>query len=873
MSKKLIKQDIDKWLDDVDYTNLDEGTYVPSSFALQYLAFIKLVNGDNPEPNKTPAMHLAMLDKLTTDSQYIVNLCARGVGKALSLKTRIPTPTGWTNVRDIQPGDELFDEDGKVAKVLCKSEVFNKPMYRLYLADNRTLDVSEDHINVILRRKRRGITREELTTKELLGIKLFAERKITAKNPKGREHLVWIPNAKPLELPEKDLPIDPYTLGLILGDGSINADTGLCCIHTSHEDLEHYKTKIPYELGKSTPGSRGTGCVSTSILGLGSKLRELGLNDKICHTKFVPREYLRASIKQRMALLQGLLDTGGYVCGSVVEYTTVSPELMNMVSDLVGSLGGSCRSNAVINAAGNLTFRMNISLKECPVTLPRKVAKFKGKSPMATKVALEKIEMIDDEPSQCLYVSSPKHTFLAGGYVVTHNTTLFAEYLFLYLAVFGEIPGFGTVDGILYIADSMENGAKNCRKNIETRYWNSPFLQEWIPEAKFTDTYIEFKNKDGKRLGIKLFGATTGIRGTKIFAKRPQLVVADDLLSDEAAKSKTILQLIKDTLYKGVNHALDPTQRKIVLNGTPFNKNDPIIEAVESGAWEVNVWPICEKFPCTKEEFRGAWPDRFSYEFIQNQYETAVLTGQLSSFNQELMLRISSDEDRLVADDDIRWYSRKGLLENKQNFNFYITTDFATSSKQSADYSVISVWAYNANGDWYWVDGVCAKQTMDKNVNDLFRLVLEYKPLEVGVEITGQQGGFVSWLQQEQMHRNIWFNFSKMPNSNLPGIRPSVDKLSRFNVVVPWFKAGKFYFPTELKASNIMGTFLQQLRLATRDGLKGHDDCLDTISMLGYLRPWKPSMSSVPKQDSQVYEDDSEDFQADNTSKLSSYVV
>lgn len=421
------------------------------------------------------------------------------------------------------------------------------------------------------------------------------------------------------------------------------------------------------------------------------------------------------------------------------------------------------------------------------------------------------------------------------------KTTVFMEYFTLYLAVFHNIPGFGNVDGMIYVSDSMENGAKSARKNIEFRYERSEFLKKYIPEAKFTDAYLEFTNIKGEKMGVKLFGATTGLRGTKIFGKRPTIAILDDLISDEASKSKTVMNLIKDTVYKGVNYALDPMRHKIIFNGTPFNKEDIIIEAVESGEWDVNVWPVCERFPCTKEEFQGAWPDRFTYDYVKDQYDTALGTGKLAAFYQELMLRISSDDERLVQDGDIRWYDRHTLLQNRQNFNFYITTDFATSAKETADYSVISVWAYNANKEWFWVDGICEKQTMEKNVDALFKLVQQYRPQAVGVEVTGQQGGFIPWLQREQMSRNIWFTFATTKGS--PGIRPTSDKLSRFNLVVPWFKAGKIYFPEQMKDSMIIGQFMQQLKLCTISGIKGHDDCIDTISMLGYLTPWEPSES------------------------------
>jgi hypothetical protein len=204
------------------------------------------------------------------------------------------------------------------------------------------------------------------------------------------------------------------------------------------------------------------------------------------------------------------------------------------------------------------------------------------------------------------------------------KTTLFMEYFSLFLGMFGILPGFGVVDAMIYVSDSMDNGVKSARKNIEFRYYNSPFLMEWIPKATFTDNYIEFTNREGHRLGIKMFGAKTGLRGTKIFGKRPTLAVLDDLVSDDDAKSKAAMVAIKDTIYKGVNHALDPTKRKVIFNGTPFHTEDILIEAVESGAWDVNVWPVCERFPCTREEFQGAWEDRFSFDYIQNQYDIAL---------------------------------------------------------------------------------------------------------------------------------------------------------------------------------------------------------------------------------------------------------
>lgn len=421
------------------------------------------------------------------------------------------------------------------------------------------------------------------------------------------------------------------------------------------------------------------------------------------------------------------------------------------------------------------------------------------------------------------------------------KTTLLGEYLFLYIAVYGGLPGFGKIPFALYVSDSIDNGVKNMRKNLEFRRENSEFLMKYIPQVKFTDIHWEFTNIDGNVFIVKAYGAKTGVRGAKARGKRPVLAVLDDLVSDEDARSQTVIQAIEDTVYKAVDYALDPSHNKVIWSGTPFNAGDPLYKAVESGAWAVNVYPVCERFPCTRAEFMGSWPDRFTFDYVQKKYTQAVKAGKIDTFNQELMLRIMSDEDRLIQDNEIQYYSLDNLLRNKRNFNFYITTDFATSEKQSSDFSFISVWAVNSIGNWYWIDGICARQDMGKNIDDLFRLVQKYKPISVGIEVTGQQGGFIPWIKQEMMSRNVWFMLARDRASKEEGIRPTTDKLRRFNVVVPWFKAHKMFFPQEHLEHPALKELTLELRQAAVGGFKSkHDDGIDTVSMLASMGAWLP---------------------------------
>lgn len=454
------------------------------------------------------------------------------------------------------------------------------------------------------------------------------------------------------------------------------------------------------------------------------------------------------------------------------------------------------------------------------------------------------------------------------------KTTVMGEYLFLYIAVYGTLPVLGKVSLALYVSDSIENGVKNMRKNLEFRYENSDFLKQYIKEIRFTDIRWEFKNADGKIFIVKGYGAKTGVRGAKEMGQRPQLAVLDDLISDEDARSAIVVQAVEDTVYKAVNYALHPTKNMIIWSGTPFNAKDPLYKAVESGAWAVNVFPVCEQFPCAKEDFRGSWPDRFTYEYVKAQYENALKLGNVSTFNQELMLRIMSEEDRLIQDSDIGWYKIDAVMRHKSRFNFYITTDFATSAKQKADFSVISVWAYNNVGDWLWVDGICKRQDMAKNIDDLFRLAQAWRPQGVGIEISGQQGGFIPWIQERMLDRNIFFPISQEEDSKDLGFKPNTNKMVRFNTVVPLFKSRKIFFPVEKKTEAPIQEAINELSLVSVGGFRSkHDDFADTISMLSLLRPWKPS-EEAPMKESGA-QGGMWDIDVDNepVDRMSSYIV
>lgn len=455
------------------------------------------------------------------------------------------------------------------------------------------------------------------------------------------------------------------------------------------------------------------------------------------------------------------------------------------------------------------------------------------------------------------------------------------EWFIIYTAAMGELPGFGSVGFIAFVGDSMQNGVKNTFRNIVGKIDRSPFLQQFVKINRKTDDEMELENADGVELYLKGYGAATNIRGVRYKGLRPSVAILDDVTSTEAGASETMLKTIEENFFKSIVPALHPTRYKIFYIATPVNENDLLHKLINSKEWAVHKFPICEHFPCKKEEFVGAWEDRFPYEAVKAKYEMYKDVGNIQAFMQEYMMEVTDLSTLLVDEDDIRWYDPSMVIKNKSGYNYYISTDFATSSKKSADFSTIGVWAISSNNDWLLVDGQCKRQTMQENIEDLFKLVSKWKPLSVGIESSGQQGGFLSIIEEMKMQRNIWFQFAKKPGSKEYGIRPVKDKVQRFVTgVQPKFKQGKVWIPKPelIKASNyplfvLVEELVAELSKFTMAGgvaaLK-HDDALDLLNQLSEMEIYAPSESytvekSTMTEDGLIWtgiweDDDSDDY-------------
>jgi len=433
------------------------------------------------------------------------------------------------------------------------------------------------------------------------------------------------------------------------------------------------------------------------------------------------------------------------------------------------------------------------------------------------------------------------------------SKTTLNEYVIIITALLGGLPNFGPFKYGLYISDTMLNGVKKMRLRLEMQLKNSDFLKKYIPEYRLTDNRWYFKNASGKEIVWTGHGAESGLRGVVELRERPSMALFDDLLSDKNAASPRIVKSILHTIYAAVAYALHPVKSKQIWSGTPFNAADPIYSGILSGVWHANVFPVCEKFPCSEEEFRGSWEQRFAYSYVKKKYDDASRTKTLAMFYKELMLSIAHEDYSLVKEDDIGIVSRNPIVHHRKNFTFYIVTDLATTEEDSGDWSVAIVIAVSSIGSIFIVDGFCKKQTMNSNINDIFKLAKRWKPYEVALEASGQQGGFISVIENRMLSENTYFNIARRRDDDgkvgKKGFAPVTDKLDRFLVFHPTIETGKLFIAEELKDTALWDELFEELLLITPDGIKSlNDDVIDAISSIALLDLMLPS-EAIPDPD------------------------
>ena len=376
-----------------------------------------------------------------------------GLGKMEIVGNQVFTPYGRVRIGDLKIGDKIIGSNGKPCNIIGVYPQGVKDLYKITFNDGYSILVGGEHLWSVSsnnsgenskNRENRYIT---LSTEQMLNENLVLEQKginWNEKRPykfktyykqKNGDSKWQIPIVKPIEFENNDiLPIEPYLLGLALGDGHFTKSSAIT-IQLHKDDFDELFNNIILTEHKTNGNKR-----KAYINHHSNDLKNLGLEHTRSETKFIPTIYKYSSIENRLAILQGLMDTDGHCMKSKngefngTEYCTVSERLADDVAEIVHSLGGIVRKKSKIGSYkkedGTVVkckkaYRLNIKMPEefNPFRLKRKADDYNPPKKYKIGRYIKNIEPCGQGESVCIAVDALDKLYVTEHAIVTHNTT------------------------------------------------------------------------------------------------------------------------------------------------------------------------------------------------------------------------------------------------------------------------------------------------------------------------------------------------------------------------------------------------------------------------------------------------------------------
>jgi replicative DNA helicase len=389
----------------------------------------------NPASVTGKATGFVDLDEMTTglqDGDLVIVAGRPSMGKAQPLDVRIKTTHGWSEMGALQVGDALASIDGGPSIVTGVFPQGVKQVYRLTFSDGRSTEACAEHLW--------RVSHREWSEPRVLSTAALV-RKLSCKRYR---HRLWIDQVSGDFGHQDPLPMDPWALGALLGDGNMSG--GALTFSTAEVEMlerlqEHAGAGMALHHGKRYDW-RVVAATRPPVSSFGSgpnpmieALRSVGLWGVSSHEKFIPRTYRNACRPARLALLQGLLDTDGWVEKfGAVRFCTSSYRLAKEVVELVRSLGGWCTlrdkrptfSYLGERKAGRTAYVLSIHHPDprSLFTLAHKKDRLPERYERSRRPVLCSIVPTRTVPTQCISVSHPSRLYVTDDYVVTHNTAI-----------------------------------------------------------------------------------------------------------------------------------------------------------------------------------------------------------------------------------------------------------------------------------------------------------------------------------------------------------------------------------------------------------------------------------------------------------------
>ncbi len=421
-----------------------------------------------------------------------------GTGKAQPLDAKIATPTGFVRMGELKVGDNVIGSNGETVSVTGVFPQGEKDIYTIKFEDGRSTECCDDHLWRIYcyewKDKWQTVKTSEL--RKLIGMKSYRNR-------------LYVQLVEPVKYDGVKLPLHPYVIGAIIGDGHV---LNRVMVSSSDIDLvDRIERLLPdgyevvhranwdFDIVKISRTKREKNFVLDTLC-------ELGINVP-SYEKSIPEIYMKGDVAQRIELLQGLFDTDGTVSsnGYSVSFCSTSQKLAEQVQELIRSVGGIAKITKKTTyftykgerKSGRESYNVNCRLKnpEILFTLKRKkeLAEKNIQYRDSLRLRVSKIELTGKKQAQCISVAASDHLYVTDDYVVTHNT-------WLCTALAAQELEAGNIDKIIITRPAVEAGENLgfLPGEIEEKF--DPYLQPFrdVLNDRLGKSFSDYLIKSGK---------------------------------------------------------------------------------------------------------------------------------------------------------------------------------------------------------------------------------------------------------------------------------------------------------------------------------------------------------------------------------------
>jgi len=533
-----------------------------------------------------------------------------GTSKAQPLDSLVLCDVGYRKMGDIKVNDVVFGEDGKHHRVLSIHPQGVKDIYKVTFSDGVSTECTLDHLWMTQtsndRNQRRWVYSADGTRKREKSPANHGTVKTTAdilntlyiRDNSRVNHS--IPITDPIEFSEKLHLISPYMMGILLGDGCFRKQGNVSFSSNDKEIIDYISSELHEKNMKLTKNGDFDYVIvhddrKEAIGGniIKNEIKRIKLDTLYSYEKFIPDEYLVDSIKNRISILRGLMDSDGTVNkdGTYVSFSSTSIQLTNGIRFLIESLGGVCSTNTrhskytYLNESkiGKDVYITSISLPAHinPFLLNRKSTLVCGKTKYKPIRYIKNIEFISSKECQCISVDNPSHLYLTNNFIVTHNT-----YISIYAVL--KLLNLKKVSDLLYLRSAVESSDSKLgflpgEANEKMAPYIQPLLEklsELLPRGQ-VDILEKEQRIDSIPLGF--------LRGLNWNAKA---IVADE--AQNMTQKEIITLLTRTGEFSRVFVLGDPDQSDIGVK-SGFTKVMNVFDDEESREQGIHVFRFTEE--------------------------------------------------------------------------------------------------------------------------------------------------------------------------------------------------------------------------------------------------------------------------------------